>query len=212
MLKTCLLEITATLLKNIAAQVIKIEFILRITPDEIKIPVIFHNLKSYDSHFITQKLSKITSETNPLSVKVNPCNTEKYMAFYIGQHLTFIDSFQFMALDKLADNLPEDQFIYTNDAFKELTPLMKKKGVYPYDYMDNKDKFNETQLPDKNDFYSLLYDEHISDDQYTRAQNVWDTFQIKNPGEYHDYISSLMFYYLLMFLKTSERLVCHITN
>jgi len=54
---------------------------------------------------------------------------------------------------------------------------MKKKGVYPYDYMDSHHKFNGTQLPQREDFYSLLLDEDISDKEYQPAQKVWDTFQ-----------------------------------
>ena len=53
---------------------------------------------------------------------------------------------------------------------------MKHKGVYPYDYMDNFDKFIETQSPNKKDFYSKLYNENITDEQYRHAQNVWTTF------------------------------------
>ena len=63
---------------------------------------------------------------------------------------------------------------------------MKEKGVYPYDYMDNLSKFNDTQLPKREDFYSLLTDEDISDDDYSRARDVWNTFGIQNMGEYHD--------------------------
>lgn len=64
--------------------------------------------------------------------------------------------------------------------------LMKHKGVYPYDYMDNFDKFIETLLPNKKDFYLKLYNENITDEQYRHAQNVWTTFFIKNMGQYHD--------------------------
>ena len=59
------------------------------------------------------------------------------MAFMLGKHLVFLDSFQFMAssLERLADNLPADNFNYTSQAFKgEKLALMKKKGVCPYDY------------------------------------------------------------------------------
>ena len=63
---------------------------------------------------------------------------------------------------------------------------MKEKGVYPYDYMDSFCKFNDTQFPGREDFYSLLTDEDISDEDYSHAQKVWNTFQIKNMGEYHD--------------------------
>ena len=63
---------------------------------------------------------------------------------------------------------------------------MKKKGVYPYDYMDSTSKFNDTQLPNREHFYSLLTDENISEDDYQHAKDVWNTFNLKNMGEYHD--------------------------
>ena len=63
---------------------------------------------------------------------------------------------------------------------------MKKKVVYPYDFMDCVDKFEEQQPPSKNDFYSLLTDDGISEEQYQHAQKVWNTFGLKKMGEYHD--------------------------
>ena len=63
---------------------------------------------------------------------------------------------------------------------------MTKKSVYPYDFMDSFDKFNKTELPNKNEFYSLLNDEHISDEQYDHAKKVWKTFKIENMGRYDD--------------------------
>ena len=68
-----------------------------------------------------------------------PNNMEKYMAFMLGKHLVFLDSFQFMSLslEKRADNLPDDVFKYTSKVFQnEQLKLMKQKGVYLYDYMD----------------------------------------------------------------------------
>ena len=69
---------------------------MKISAEKIKIPVIFHNLKGYDSHFIIQKIGELANEGEPISIEVIPNNTEKYMAFYIGEHLAFIDSYQFM--------------------------------------------------------------------------------------------------------------------
>lgn len=63
---------------------------------------------------------------------------------------------------------------------------MKQKGVYSYDYMDSFQKFNDKQLPPKEEFYSILTDEGISDVQYQHGQNVWNTFTMKTMGEYHD--------------------------
>ena len=111
------------------------------------------------------------------------------MAFMLGNHLTFIDSFQFMSssLDKLVSNLPIEAFKYTNKRYKqEQFELMKQKGVYPYDYMDSFEKFNKTELPTKEEFYSILINEHITDEDYQHAKNVWNTFKLQSMGEYHD--------------------------
>ena len=171
---------------------------LKIEPDKIKIPVIFHNLRGYDSHFIMQQIGEIvkkhTHKNNKgketqMNINAIPNNMEKYMAFMLGNHLTFIDSFQFMSsgLDKLVSNLPIEAFKYTNKRFKqEQFELMKQKGVYPYDYMDSFEKFNKTELPTKEEFYSILINEHITDEDYQHAKNVWNTFKLQSMGEYHD--------------------------
>ena len=163
-----------------------------------KIPVIFHNLKGYDSHFIMQEIGKIIEtntyvdkkgETRQHKINVIPNNMEKYIAFMLGYNLVFIDSLQFMnqSLANLVKNLPEDAYKYTNEVFKgEKLQLMKQKGVYPYDYMSNFDKFNDTQLPTKDEFYSQMNNTNITDEEYSHAQNVWNTFQLKTMGEYHD--------------------------
>ena len=67
-------------------------------------------------------------------------------------HLKFIDSFQFMSssMDKLVSNLPKEPFKHTSEEFtdKKLS-LMSQKGVYPYDFMDSFEKFDQTELPAK---------------------------------------------------------------
>ena len=170
---------------------------LRVNPEEVKIPVIFHNLRGYDSHFIMQEIGAIVKQytyknkkgqEQQMNINAIPNNMEKYMAFMLGNHLVFLDSFQFMSssLDKLVSNLPRESLKYTSEMFKDnKLDLMARKGVYPYDYMDSFDKFN-CQLPTKEDFYSILNDEHISNEDYNHAQNVWNTFCLKTMGEYHD--------------------------
>ena len=64
--------------------------------------------------------------------------------------------------------------------------LLLRKDVYPYEYMDSWERFNETSLPDKEAFYSKLNEEGISNIDYANGQKVWKVFQIKNLGEYHD--------------------------
>ena len=161
---------------------------LRINPKEMKIPVIFHNLRGYDSHFIMQEIGD-TGNSNNIDINCIPNNMERYMAFMLGKHLVFMDSFQFLAssLEKLAANLPADAFKYTSSAFQnEKLQLMKKKGDYPYDFMDTIEKFDDQQLPSKDDIYSQHNSEHISDEQYRHAQKIWSTVDLKNMGQYHD--------------------------
>ena len=170
---------------------------LGVNPEEIKIPVIFHNLRGYDSHFIMQEIGEIVKKhtyinkngkKTQMNINAIPNNMEKYMAFMLGNNLVFLDSFQFMSsgLEKLVSNLPIKSLKYTSQKFKgKKLDLMARKGVYPYDHMDSFDKFNE-KLPTKEEFYSVLNNEHISDEDYKNAQNVWNTFSLKNMGEYHD--------------------------
>ena len=64
--------------------------------------------------------------------------------------------------------------------------MLLRKGVYPYEYMDSWERFNETSLPPKESFYSELNLEDISDKDYLHAQKVWGEFGIRNLGGYHD--------------------------
>ena len=57
--------------------------------------------------------------------------------------------------------------------------------------MDSWERFNEESLPDKESFYSELNKEDITNEEYEHAQKVWDVFEIKSLGEYHDlYVQS----------------------
>ena len=69
--------------------------------------------------------------------------------------------------------------------------LLLRKGIYPYEYNDDWDKFKETQLPLMKDFHNTLNQTDITKEDYEHAQKVWNTFNIKNLGEYHDlYVQS----------------------
>ena len=80
-----------------------------------KIPVVFHNLKNYDSHLIMQELGKLNLEItiipNGLSYQMG---YQKYMSFRVNSKLSFIDSLQFISspLDSLVKNLPKNDFKY----------------------------------------------------------------------------------------------------
>ena len=154
------------------------------------IPVIFHNLRGYDGHFIIQEASKFTKQ--PISVISQ--SFEKYMSISF-EGLKFIDSMLFMnsSLETLATNLidetNEDKFInfkHMKEHFKENTELLCKKGTYPYEWVDNIIRFNEKELPKQECFYSKLSDKNLSIEEYAHAQNVYKTMKCKDFGDYHD--------------------------
>ena len=71
--------------------------------------------------------------------------------------------------------------------------LLLTKGIYPYEYIDSWEKFDEqpSSLEDKRIFYSALNNEHITEEDHAHALKVQDTFKIKNLGEYYDlYVQS----------------------
>ena len=69
--------------------------------------------------------------------------------------------------------------------------LLLRKCVYPYEYMDSWERFNETSLPDKEAFYNNLNMEDITDVDYRHAKRVFKILSNKNLGDYHDlYVQS----------------------
>ena len=97
------------------------------------------------------------------------------------------------AIAKQADNLYEDgkglhKFKHSQKhcSKPEHLELMLQKGVYPYDYMNSWDRMEETELPPKEEFYSKLTEQHITDEEYQHAQTVWKSFGCKTMGDYHD--------------------------
>ena len=72
---------------------------------------------------------------------------------------------------------------YNGDINKVVSLL--RKGVYPCEYMDSWERFNETSLPDKKAFYNEFDLEGINDKDYTHAKKVFEEFKLKNLGDYH---------------------------
>ena len=165
------------------------------------LPVVFHNLQGYDAHLFIKQLSGIQGELNCI-----PSTEEKYISFSkkikvdeyrskrtgemvsLNFEIRFIDSFKFLqtSLANLVGNLQPDDFHNTKEIMKENVDLLTRKGVYPYDYIGSLEKLSETQLPPKEQFYSKLNDEDISDEDYGHAQNVWSTFKCQTIRDYHD--------------------------
>ena len=167
------------------------------------ISVFFHNLSGYDSHLFIKKLGSPDKKEN---IDCIPNNEEKYISFsktirtghYTNKKgevkdktfkIVFKDSLKFMSssLGALVNNLPKDAF---KNLLKYFTPeqaeILKQKGIYPYEYMNTEEKFNDTKLPPREAFYSKLSGRGIKEKDYKHAWNVWNTFKMKTFKEYHE--------------------------
>jgi len=161
------------------------------------LPIIFHNLMGYDGHLILKNFAKKYVERCGKNDKVTysdgqviPINGEKYLQFQVG-NLHFLDSFQFIStsLDKLVSLLlksGKENFHHTRKYLGD-SDLVYAKGIYPYNYMTDRSKFAEKQLPPIDAFYDKLKDEPLSQADYERANLTWKEFNLQSLQEYHDH-------------------------
>lgn len=156
------------------------------------IPVIFHNLSGYDSHFIIPELGRDQGKIDVIAT-----TTEKFISFSKKVNklkLRFLDSYKFVSssLQKLAENLSHNDFVETRQIVPaDKLSLVLRKGVYPYEYIDSLAKFNETSLPPITAFFSKLNDTHISQNEYNHACKVWTELNMKTLGDYNDFYVKL---------------------
>ena len=163
------------------------------------ISVFFHNLTGYDSHLFIKKLNITTG-----AIDCIPNNQENYISFsktiITGEYtnkkgetrnkyfkIIFKDSLKFMAssLEALVNNLPEDAFKNLNKYFTpEQVKLLKQKGFFPYDYMDDIEKLKDTKPPPQKAFYSKLTGKGINNYNYNHVLNVWKTWKMKTLKDY----------------------------
>ena len=114
------------------------------------------------THLIVNELDKFD-----VKIKAIPNGLEKYMALFLNKNLVFVDSMQFMnsSLDKPVKNLSNEDFKYLIKEFgSENFELLKQKGAYPYEYMNNFERFNEKKLPARKYFNSSTKDGKIGND------------------------------------------------
>ncbi|XP_075163030.1 uncharacterized protein LOC142235654 [Haematobia irritans] len=153
------------------------------------IPVFFHNFSMYDSHLFIKNLADYEGTTSVIAQ-----NKETYISMShtlpMGEkwllELRFLDSFRFMAasLDTLARNLEDDALLNVKEHFPNHFALMKRKGVFCYDYLSSFSKLDDDKLPPIEDFFNTLCDTPCSEDDYTHAQNVWSTMGCETLKDY----------------------------
>ena len=102
----------------------------------------------------------------------------------------FIDTFQFtpQILDSLVKTLEDDEFKYVREAFSAARgfDLIKRKGVYPHDYMDSFARLDESRLPSQDASISKMSDNPCSYTDYAHATRVWAAFGCELMVDYHD--------------------------
>ena len=163
------------------------------------ISVFFHNLTGYDSHLFIKKLNKTMG-----TIDCIPNNEENYISFsktiktgeYVNKKgetkdknfkIIFKDSMKFLntSIEALVNNLPEDGFKNLEKYFKPYqAKLLKQKGFFPYEYLDNLEKLKDTITPPQDAFYSNLSGKGINKSCYEHVLNVWEKFNIKTLKDY----------------------------
>ena len=163
------------------------------------IPVIMHNLKGYDAHFIIKNFNKkFVQQANGTydDVCITAVNMEQLISFDVN-YLRFIDSVQFLkaSLDTLVTNLTKacnnyELFTHTRRHTVRYTSdyaLLCAKGIFPYEWFTSLEKLeNVTALPPRKDFFSKLHDEGITRDEYRHAKKVWKKCKCEKFKDYHD--------------------------
>ena len=132
-----------------------------------KLSDLVDNLSEMERKHIKQEREFIGLKNNRLNYRCNQCKETSSKS-----------------INELIKKFPRMSQFCNGDLNKIV--LLLRKGVYPYEYMDSWEIFNETSLPLKKIFHSELNLVDITDKDYNHAQNLWKVFEINNLGEYHD--------------------------
>jgi len=195
-------EIFAALVARVASRYYKENFTLKI---------FFHNLTGYDGHLLIQAI-----EAHHQDISCIPQSGDKFLSIkFSGLHFLDSYKFLKGSLDDLARTtimakMIGDRLVFDSNSERlrcigkmkdaldcigerfhvEMTDehinLLLRKGVFPYEYFSEPEVLDETQLPGREKFDSLLYGSSISEAEYSHAQKVWDAFKMTCFGDYHD--------------------------
>ena len=158
---------------------------------------ITYKIKFIDSYrFMSSSLYKLVDNLsegihNNKCVNCNPCldyikiKNEKLLLKCFNCNIYYKKKFDKDLMKKF-----KNTYSFCNNDLNKFI-LLLRKGVYSYEYVDNWERFNETSLPSKKDFYSNLNMEDIDDIDYRHGNNVFKGFKLENLGDYHDlYVQS----------------------
>ena len=112
-----------------------------------KLTLIFHNLQGYDEHRIFNELNNFD-----VDIAVIPKRIDKYTSIIVNRRISSIDSLQFYnsSLETLASNLNNEDFKHLTSEFgNDKLEILRRKDVYPYEWVDSYEKFKHPSLPEK---------------------------------------------------------------
>lgn len=160
------------------------------------IAVIPLNMHNYISFSLKVQLQRTTDENGePIQLPGDPqgepsmeiafLDTCSFLGGSLANVATTLDACPILEKEMRSAN-PLSHLLKQGRDTETATRLLKRKGTLPYDYLDSAKKFDETSLPERDRFYSILHDEGVSNEDYAHAQNVWSEFRLRNLGEYTD--------------------------
>ena len=150
-------------------QILSIIFLKEFIALNVNIDMMIKNVKFVELNVsIATVLEYMNFKDNLIEYKCSCCNNNHQQKFDDKLKEHFFNTFKF-------SNHGSNKFI-----------LLLRKGICPYEYMDDWEKRNKTLLPEKEDFYSQLNMEDITDADYAQAKTACKDFEIKILVEYHD--------------------------
>ena len=165
---------------------------------QTKIKVFMHNFKGFDSMFVLQGLSdpEIIKDMRgrKKGIRGLPDNTEHFKSLDIYDY-TFLDSFAFLgiSLEKLVQELGQDyefplmkQMKYKERKMWSIDmKLLTRKSIYPYEFAKSFEQLESfTHFPDKSEFFSVLTQDSVSEEDYLHGSHMYEQFECQNMLEY----------------------------
>ena len=162
------------------------------------INVFAHNSQNFDQSFLIRVLQNLD---NKIPFNCLPRNSNKSISIQIGPFIAK-DSYLFLnkSLDYLTGTIDDEDRISLKQEFgEENNKLLIKKGIYPYDYFDSKEKYDDEKLSHHKYFKNKLNNnKNISNEEYKHAIKVFKTFRCENLLDYS-----------ILYLKTD---ICHLAD
>ena len=147
------------------------------------IPFAFPNFINYDCHMFFKRL--VDSKKDKVKFKIFPKTNEQYILVKYGC-IRFIDSYRFLSesLDKLVENLDEDNFEILKKKFADKWQLLNKKLAYPYEYFNSIEDYQKpVDNLKKEDFFSKLKNNYPDDEEIERTKQIIKLFDIRSGKE-----------------------------